>query len=130
VFRLLHDTSPANMNGLVRGAASEQSISMVMHQLSSGPGFAVCAYLHQDRYALLAPATELGADLLYGEVHELEAVTILRSKPSIPEWFQIDAGTLEKTLFTCFIQGPERFDRAKDDSHLLRGIYADGSPDA
>lgn len=122
VFRLLHDTSPANMNSLVRSAANEQSISIAIHQLSGGPGYAVCAYLHQDRYALLAPATELGADLLWKELHELEAVTILTAKSSIPEWMQIDASTLEKTLLTCFVQGPEQFDGSKT-PHLLRGIY-------
>jgi hypothetical protein len=84
IFRLLHDTSPANMISLVRRAADEQSISIAIHQLSGGPGYAVCAYLNQDRYALLAPATELGADLLYKELHELEAVTILTSNGSTP----------------------------------------------
>ena len=123
VFRLPHDTSPANINEFIRIAANEQNVSLTIQQLSGGPGFSVCAYLHQDRYALLAPATELGAELLYKELHEIEAVSILRSKDSIPELLKIDVGVFEKTLTTCFVQGPAQFDHVKDHAHLLRGIY-------
>jgi hypothetical protein len=123
VFRLLHDTSPANMHRLVRSAAEDQTVSIAIHYLGGGPGYAVCAYLDKERDVVLAPATELGAELLYRELHELDGVTILKSEESIPEWLPVDAETLKKTLSTTYVEGPGRFDEAKDRDHLLRGLY-------
>jgi hypothetical protein len=125
---LPRDTRAEHFRSLVQTASKKQTVTLTAFKTSADSLVFICAHLETDRYFIVAPFTDLGAQMVGQSYRKgiipsrnTKVIVDLGSKPN-GQVLGLRSGVFPALVHTCFIEGPMSFDPSTVPD-LLRGLY-------